>query len=158
MSRLYGRSLRGERCLSKVPHGHWQSATFIAALRHDRLIAPWLLDGPMDGSAFLAYVQEVLCPELRAGDIVICDNLASHKVAGVQTAIQAVGAHLLYLPAYSPDFNPIELAFAKLKSTLRRAAQRTFEGLTTALALALDSFSSSHCTNFFRHALYNASY
>lgn len=154
MARHYGRSVRGQRCLDSVPHGHWQTATLIAALRHDGLGAPWLLDGPMTGEAFRTYIEHVLGPQLQPGNIVICDNLASHKVAGVQAAIQARGASLFYLPAYSPDLNPIELAFAKLKAALRSAAQRTFHGLTVATALALDSFSASHCLNFFRHARY----
>ena len=154
MARHYGRSMRGERCLDSVPHGHWQTATLIAALRHDGLGAPWLLDGPMNGEAFRTYLQEVLGPQLRPGDIVICDNLASHKVAGVQTAIEDRGACLFYLPAYSPDLNPIELAFAKLKAALRSAAQRNFHGLIEATASALDSFSASHCLNFLRHANY----
>jgi hypothetical protein len=111
MMRLYGRSPIGERCRASVPHGHWQTATFIAALRHDRMSAPWLIDGPMDGILFLTYVQRVLCRELRRGDLVICDNLSSHKVQGVSEAIAACGAHLRYLPAYSPDLNPIEMAF-----------------------------------------------
>jgi len=154
MSRLYGRSERGQRCLSAVPHGHWQSATFIAALRYDRLTAPWLLDGPMDGPAFLTYLREVLTPELSPGDVVICDNLATHKVKGVSETIASAGASLLYLPAYSPDLNPIEMAFAKLKAALRQAAQRSFDGLVDALRQALPSFSASHCFNFFQHACY----
>ena len=125
MTRLYGRAERAERCLCSVPHGHWSTATFIAALRHDRLTAPFLLDGPMEGAMFLACVQNILAPELHRGDLVICDNLSSHKVAGVGEAIEACGAQLLYLPAYSPDLNPIELAFAKLKAFLRQRAQRT---------------------------------
>ena len=108
MTRLYGRAERAERCLCSVPHGHWSTATFIAALRHDRLTAPFLLDGPMEGAMFLACVQHILAPELHRGDLVICDNLSSHKVAGVCEAIEACGAQLLYLPAYSPDLNPIE--------------------------------------------------
>jgi transposase len=154
MTPLYGRSQRGQRCLAAVPHGHWHSSTFIAALRHDRLCAPWLLDGPMDGPAFLTYLREVLGPELTAGDLVICDNLPAHKVSGVAPIIEAFGASLLYLPPYSPDLNPIEMAFAKLKAALRQAAQRSFAGLVEALALALPSFSPSHCRNFFKHACY----
>jgi len=157
MSRLYGRSARGERCRASVPHGHWQSSTFIAALRHDRIIAPMLLDGPMDGNAFVEYVKQVLSPELKAGDMVICDNLSSHKVAGVREAIEARGAELLYLPAYSPDLNPIEMAFSKLKAILRQQAQRSFEGLLQATSIALDRFSPNECINFFNHANY-ASY
>jgi len=154
MCRLHGRAPRGTRCLGAVPHGHWKTATLIAALRHDRLGAPLLIDGPMDGPMFLAYVKQVLSAELTPGDIVICDNLSSHKVSGVREAIEACGAQIHYLPAYSPDLNPIELAFAKLKNAVRRAAQRTFPGLQRAASDALDSFTSSHCLNFFRHAHY----
>ena len=154
MTRLYGRSQRGTRCLCAVPHGHWQSATFIAALRCDRLCAPLLLDGPMDGATFLTYLREVLAPELREGDLVICDNLSSHKVAGVAEAIAACGAQLHYLPAYSPDLNPIEMAFAKLKAHLRQAARRTWPGLVRATAAALDTFTAEHCQNYLRHAQY----
>jgi transposase len=154
MSRLYGRSPRGERCIASVPHGHWQSSTFIAALRHDRLTAPWLLDGPMDGASFLEYIKQVLAPELTPGDLVICDNLSSHKVAGVKEAIQSCGAELLYLPPYSPDLNPIEMVFSKLKAILRQKAERSFEGLISSTALAIDAFLPSECLNFFRHANY----
>ena len=154
MSRLYGRSPRGERCIGSVPHGHWQSSTFIAALRHDRICAPWLLDGPMDGASFLAYIRQVLAPELKEGDMVICDNLSSHKVAGVREAIEARGAELLYLPAYSPDLNPIEMVFSKLKAILRKKAERSFEGLISSTALAIDSFLPSECLNYFLHANY----
>lgn len=154
MTRLYGRADRSTRCLYQVPHGHWSTATFIAALRHDRLTAPLLLDGPMDGAMFLAYVQKILVPELRRGDLVICDNLSSHKVGGVGEAIAECGAQLLYLPASSPDLNPIELAFSKLKAFLRQRAQRTFAGLRRATAQALDSFTAAHCTHFIRHARY----
>lgn len=157
MSRLYGRSARGERCRASVPHGHWQSSTFIAALRHDRITAPMLLDGPMDGIAFVEYVKQILSPELKEGDMVICDNLSSHKVAGVREAIEARGAELLYLPAYSPDLNPIEMAFSKLKAILRQQAQRSFQGLLEATSFALDHFSPNECINFFNHANY-ASY
>jgi transposase len=154
MTRLYGRAMTAARCLGRVPHGHWSTATFIAALRHDRLTAPLLLDGPMEGAMFLAYVQKILVPELHRGDLVICDNLSSHKVSGVREALAGCGAELLYLPAYSPDLNPIELAFSKLKAFLRQRAQRTFRGLRRATAEALDSFTAAHCTNFFRHAQY----
>jgi transposase len=156
MTRLYGRSPVGERCHAAAPHGHWQSATFIAALRHDGLSAPWLLDGPMDGDMFLTYVRQVLGPELRPGDLVICDNLGSHKVSGVEAAITACGAELLYLPAYSPDLNPIEMAFSKLKALLRQAAARTWDQLLQAIAEALNSFSPQQCSNFLRHAHYAA--
>ena len=154
MTRLYGRSEVGQRCLAAVPHGHWQTATFIAGLRHDRLSAPWVVDAPMDGSLFLTYVTQVLGPELQEGDMVICDNLASHKVQGVAEAIAARGATLHYLPAYSPDLNPIEMAFAKLKALVRQAAARTYQELIAAVADALESFSAAQCLNFLRHAQY----
>jgi transposase len=154
MTRLYGRSPRGTRCQCAVPHGHWQSATFIAALRSDRLCAPLLIDGPMDGAMFLAYLREVLAPELSERDIVICDNLSSHKVVGVAEAIAGRGAQLHYLPAYSPDLNPIEMALSKLKAHLRQAARRTWAGLIRATTAALDTFTPAHCLNFLRHAKY----
>jgi len=153
MTRLYGRAARGQRCLGCAPHGHWSTATFIAALRHDRLSAPWIIDGPMDGGLFLTYLAKVLAPELRPGDLVICDNLSSHKVSGVRQIIEKCGACLLYLPAYSPDLNPIEMAFSKLKAALRAASQTTFDGLIQAVAQALETFAPIHCSNFFRHAL-----
>ena len=154
MTRLYGRAALGTRCWCALPHGHWSTSTFIAALRYDRLTAPLLVDGPMDGAVFLAYIKQILCPELQRGDLVICDNLSSHKVQGVRQAIENCAAQLLYLPAYSPDLNPIELAFAKLKASLRQAAKRTYKGLQHATASALDSFTPSHCLNFFKHAHY----
>jgi transposase len=154
MTRLYGRAALGARCLARVPHGHWQTATFIAALRHDRLSAPWLIDGPMDGELFRTYVQRVLAAELQPKDLVICDNLSCHKVAGVAEAIAARGAQLLYLPAYSPDLNPIEMAFAKLKSLLRAQAARDLDGLLRATAQALDAFTPADCLHFFQHAQY----
>ena len=154
MTRIYGRSPLGERCLAAVPHGHWQTATFIAALRYDRISAPWLVDAPMDGSLFLAYAAQVLGPELQEGDMVICDNLAAHKVQGVAEAITQRGATLHYLPAYSPDLNPIEMAFAKLKALIRQAAARTYEDLIAATAQALNCFSASECLHFLRHAQY----
>ena len=122
MARLYGRAPRGERCRAPVPHGHWKTTTFTAGLRHDGIAAPMVLDGPMNGEAFLAYVEQALVPALRPRDIVIMDNLPAHKVHGVRQAIEAAGASLRYLPPYSPDFNPIEMAFAKLKALLRAAA------------------------------------
>jgi transposase len=154
MGRLYGRSPGGSRCPGTLPHGHWRTSTLIAALRHDGLGAPLLIDGPMDGAMFLAYIEQVLCPELQPGDLVICDNLASHKVRGVAEAIQARGAQILYLPAYSPDLNPIEMAFAKLKAHLRKASARDRPALIKATRAALRSFSPTHCLNFFRHAQY----
>ena len=140
--------------LGVLPHGHWRTSTLIAALRHDRIGAPLLIDGPMDGVMFLAYVQQVLCAELRPNDLVICDNLSCHKVSGVLEAITACGAELRYLPAYSPDLNPIEMAFSKLKALLRKATARNLPGLIKAAASALDSFSPDQCRNFFRHAEY----
>lgn len=156
MARLYGRSPRGERCRAAVPHGHWKTTTFTAGLRYDGLIAPLVLDGPMDGEAFLAYVKQLLAPSLRPGDTVIMDNLPAHKVHGVREAIQAVGASLLYLPPYSPDFNPIEMAFSKLKALLRAAAARTMPDLWQAIANALKRFSPEECQNYLVAAGYDA--
>ena len=154
MTRLYGRARLGARCLARVPHGHWQTATFIAALRHDRISAPWFIDAPMDGELFRTYVEQVLAKELQPCDLVICDNLSCHKVAGVAEAIAARGAQLRYLPAYSPDLNPIEMAFAKLKAALRARAARDFEALLRATAQALDTFTPTDCLHFFQHAKY----
>jgi len=154
MGRLYGRSAGGERCVGALPHGHWRTSTLVAGLRCDGMIAPLLIDGPMDGAMFLAYIRQVLAAELRVGDLVICDNLASHRVSGVAEAIAACGATLAYLPAYSPDLNPIEMAFSKLKSNLRRSAARTLPKLVKAAAAALKTFTPEHCRNFFRHANY----
>jgi len=156
MARLYGRSARGERCRSAVPHGHWKTTTFTAGLRSDKIIAPMVLDGPMDGEAFCAYVEQALAPTLCPGDIVIMDNLPAHKVRGVREAIEAVGARLQYLPPYSPDFNPIEMAFSKLKALLRAAAARTIPDLWQALAEALKRFTSAECRNYLVAAGYDA--
>ncbi|WP_420966021.1 IS630 family transposase [Bradyrhizobium sp. B120] len=156
MARLHGRSPRGERCRAAIPHGHWKTTTFTAGLRSDGLIAPLVLDGPMDGDAFLAYVEQLLAPSLRPGDTVIMDNLPAHKVHGVREAIQAVGASLLYLPPYSPDFNPIEMAFSKLKALLRAAAARTMPDLWQAIANALKRFSPEECQNYLVAAGYDA--
>ena len=150
--RRYGRAATTTRCLGCVPHGHWRTATFLAALRHDRWTAPLLLDGPLDGAMFLAYLQQGLGPTLQPGDLVICDNLSCHKVPGVRAALARHGAGLLYLPPYSPYLNPIELAFAKLKAALRAAAARSWDDLLRATALALATFTPEHCANFFRHA------
>jgi transposase len=155
MARLRGRAPRGERCRASVPHGHWKTTTFTAGLRLGGLAAPMVLDGPMDGEAFLAYVREILVPELSPGDVVIMDNLPAHKVAGVRGSIEAAGAHLLHLPPYSPDFNPIEKAFSKLKAILRRAAARTVDDLWAALADALDAFTPEECENYFASAGYD---
>jgi transposase len=154
MARRYGRAPFGQRCHCAEPHGHWQSSTFLAALRHDRITAPFFIEGAVDAEVFTAYLQHVLCPELTPGDVVILDNLATHKIAAVARLIEARGASVRYLPAYSPDLNPIELAFAKLKAHLRQTAARTLDDLTGALASALQNFTPDHCRNFFRHAQY----
>ena len=154
MARLYGRSPIGQRCLGAVPHGHWQTTTFIAALRCDRIDAPFLIEGSANMEVFQAYVGKVLCPELTAGDIVILDNLCIHKTPAVARLLAARGATVRYLPPYSPDLNPIEMAFAKLKSHLRASAARTLESLHSAVADALRQFQPDHCRGFFRHARY----
>jgi transposase len=154
LARLYGRCPRGERRLSAVPHGHWQSSTFLAALRWEAITAPFLVDGPVDAEVFLVYLQRVLVPCLQPGDTLILDNLATHKVQGVEPLLHARGVELRYLPPYSPGFNPIEPAFAKLKAHLRQAAARTLEKLVTAVADSLDTFSAADCRAFFRHAQY----
>jgi transposase len=156
MARRYGRSLRGQRLIAKVPHGHWKTTTFVAALRVDGLTAPVVVDGAIDGPLFLAYVRQQLVPTLRPGDVVIMDNLSSHKVAGVRTAIEAAGATVVYLPPYSPDFNPIEQVFSKLKWLLRSANERTVAGLWSLLGKLLDQFPAQECRNYFRHCGYNA--
>jgi transposase len=154
MARRYGRAPRGQRLVAAVPHGHWMTATFVAALRPNEISAPCVFDGPMDGASFLTYVEHFLAPTLRAGDIVLMDNLASHKVAGVKEAIEQAGATLRYLPAYSPDFNPIEQAFAKLKAALRKAAARTFDALIEAIAQALADFTAQECANYIANSGY----
>lgn len=156
MTRRFGRSRRGSRLVSKVPHGHWKTTTFIGALRHDGFTAPTVIDGAVNGPLFLAYVQQQLVPTLQAGDIVVMDNLASHKVAGVRKAIERAGAHVVYLPPYSPDFNPIEMVFAKLKHLVRSAAPRTIDALWTLLGRLVDAFPSAECQNYFRHCGYTA--
>ena len=154
MTRRYGRSHRGKRCIAAAPYGSWETTTFIAGLRHDGVIAPMVAEGPMDGQLFLAYVRDCLCPALRPGDMVIADNLSSHKVAGVADAISEVGASIRYLPPYSPDLNPIENFFAKLKACLRGAAQRTVEDLWNEIGRALNTVTADECANFFRNAGY----
>lgn len=154
MTRLRGRARRGQRLLAAVPWGHWKTTTFVAGLRLSGLSAPMVLDGPMNGAAFLAYVEQVLVPELISGDVVVMDNLSSHKVAGVREAIEAAGADLLYLPPYSPDLNPIEQAFAKLKALMRKAAARTKEALWSKAGEALDAFTPDECENYFTAAGY----
>ena len=155
MARLYGRSLRGKRCVAPIPHGHWQTTTFVGALRATGMTAPMVLDGAMDGAAFEAYVKEVLASTLRPGDIVVMDNLPAHKRAQIRIAIEAAGAQLMYLPPYSPDLNPIEMAFAKLKAALRKAAARSLEALWQAIAQALTTFTPQECSNFFAAAGYD---
>jgi transposase len=154
MLRPRGRSLRGTRLVAKSPHGHWKTTTFVAALRTRGLTAPLVLDGAINSTVFLAYVKQVLVPTLQAGDIVVMDNLSSHKATGVRQAIEASGAKLLYLPPYSPDFNPIELAFSKFKRLLCTAAQRTVEGLWKTCGQLLDRFHENECRNYFRHCGY----
>lgn len=149
MTRQRGRSPRGQRCVASVPHGHWKSTTFIAGLRHDAITAPLVLDGPMNGAAFLAYIETCLCPTLQPGDIVVTDNLSCHKVQGVRAAIEAMGATLRYLPPYSPDLNPIEKMFSKLKALLRKAAKRTVDSPWTEIGRVLDMFTPNECSNYF---------
>jgi transposase len=152
--RRYGRSLRGTRLRDHTPCGHWQTHTVIAALRLDGLSAPAVFDGPIDNASFLAYVEQVLTPTLRRGDVVVLDNLAVHKQPEVRRAIEAVGAQLRFLPPYSPDFNPIELAFAKLKAFLRAARPRSFDHVTALIAVALRLFTPAECRNYVRHCGY----
>ena len=155
MARRCGRSPRGERCRASVPHGHWKTTTFTAGLRLNGLTAPFVLDGPMDGDCFLAYVEQILVPTLHKGDVVVIDNLPAHRVKGVKIAIEDAGATLLHLPPYSPDFNPIEQAFAKLKALLRKAAARTVDDLWDAIAEALKTFTSTECKNYFVNCGYD---
>jgi transposase len=148
MTRTHGRSPRGQRLRAKVPHGKWRTLTFLAALRHDRIDAPCVLDGPINGQSFLAYVEQFLVPTLSPGDIVIMDNLGSHKGLAVRRAIRAVGAKLLFLPPYSPDLNPIEQVFAKLKTLLRKAAERSVETVWRRIGTMLDAFPPDECNNY----------
>lgn len=154
MAPLRGWAPCGQRLTTKVPHGHWHTTTFLAALRHDRIEAPWLLDGPIDGKSFTIYVEEVLVPTLRPGDIVVMDNLGSHKSKAVRRLIRAAGAKLFFLPKYSPDLNPIEQVFAKLKHLLRKAAARTIEAVCTAVAQLLGTFTPQECANYLKNAGY----
>jgi transposase len=157
MARIRGRAPRGERLRMAIPHGHWKTTTFVAGLRNSGVVAPMVLDGPINGAAFQTYVDQVLVPDLRPGDIVVMDNLGSHKGASIRAAIEAAGASLLYLPPYSPDLNPIENAFAKLKAMLRKAAERTIEGLWSSIGRLIDAFNLTECSNFFRNAGYRSS-
>jgi transposase len=152
--RRYGRSPRGERLHDHAPCGHWQTTTVIAALRLDGLGAPAVFDGPIDNPSFLAYLEQVLIPTLHPGDVVVLDNLIVHKQPEVRAAIEAVGAQIRFLPPYSPDFNPIELAFAKLKAFLRAARPRSFDHVSALVAAALGFFTPAECHNYVRHCGY----
>ncbi len=154
MVRHYGWGPKGERLIDAAPAGHWRTTTFVAGLRASGIIAPFALDGPMTGPVFRAYVEQVLVPELEAGDVVVMDNLAAHKVAGIEEAIRAVGASILYLPPYSPDLNPIEQAFAKLKALLSKATARTRDTLWDTIGQALDAFTPAECPNYLINAGY----
>jgi transposase len=156
MTRLYGWGQRGERLVDAAPWGHWKTSTVIAGLRSDGVIAPCVLDGAMTGELFRAYVEPILAPALTPGDVVVMDNLPVHKVAGVEAAIRAAGASLLYLPSYSPDLNPIEQLFAKLKALLRKAATRTKDVLWTTIGTLLDQFTPDECANYFKNSGYGS--
>jgi transposase len=154
MARLRGRCKRGQRLIGKIPNGHWKITTFVAGLRNDAITAPFVIDQPMNGVIFRAYLEQCLVPTLKPGDIVVMDNLPVHKNEDVRNIIEAAGAKLLYLPPYSPDLNPIEMAFAKLKAHLRTAAERSIPALWDRIGTVLDLFSANQCQNFFRHAGY----
>ena len=155
MARLRGRAPRGKRCVASIPHGHWKTTTFTAGLRLAGMVAPMVLDGAMNGEAFIAYVEQVLVPKLSKGDVVVMNNLPAHKVIGLKKAIEAAGARLIYLPPYSPDFNPIEMAFSKLKAMLRKAAPRTIPELWDVIGEAIDKFNAPECRNYFATAGYD---
>ena len=146
---------RSERLVDYAPHGHWKTTTFIAALRHDKITAPYVFDGPINGTSFLAWVEQSLVKALKAGDVVVMDNLGSHKVTGVREAIEAAGASILFLPPYSPDLNPIEQVFSKLKTLLRKTAARTVDALWSAIGNLLDAFSSHECSNYLANSGYH---
>ncbi len=154
MTRLRGWAPRGHKLVDKVPHGHWRTLTFLAALRCDRIDAPLVLDGPINGESFTAWIEQFLVPTLSPGDIVIMDNLGSHKGQAVRRAIRAAGAKLLFLPPYSPDLNPIEQVFAKLKTLLRKAAERSVEKTWRRIGSLLDAFPPQECANYLRNAGY----
>jgi len=156
MARLCGRSLRGTRCLAATPHGHWKTTTFVGGLRLGGMTAPMVLDGAMDGPAFLAWIEQMLAPTLEPGDIVVMDNLPAHKPDAVRTAIEATGATLRYLPPYSPDLNPIEMAYSKFKALLKKAAARTIDDLRIAIAQALPQLTPNDCANYFTAAGYGS--
>jgi transposase len=154
MTRKRGRSPRGERLVMPVPFGHWHTTTFVAGMRSGGVVAPVVIDGAMTGDLFVAYVEQQLVPVLSPGDVVVMDNLACHKRAGVEKALAGAGCTLMYLPPYSPDLNPIELAFSKLKAMLRKAEMRTVDGLWEFLGKAVDAFGADECRNYFRHMGY----
>ena len=154
MTRRHGWAPRGERLIAKVPHGHWKTATFLAALRNDRLDAPCLFDRPINGERFRAYVEQFLVPALEPGDVVVLDNLGSHKGKAVRQAVRAVGARLVFLPKYSPDLNPIEQVFAKFKTLLRKADARTYDAVSDAAAAVLAKYSPQECAAYLRNAGY----
>jgi len=157
MAPLRGWGVRGQRLKASVPHRRWKTMTFIAGLRHDRIVAPWLLDGPINGERFQIYVEKVLIPTLLAGDLVVIDNLGSHKRKAIRQAIKAAGAKLFFLPKYSPDFNPIEQVFAKIKHLLRKMAARNLDALEAAIDQSLDAFTPHECSNYLANAGYNSS-
>ena len=154
MTPLRGWSPRGHKLVAKAPQGHWRTLTFLAALRRDRLTAPCVIDGPINGESFFAYVEQILIPTLRPGDIVIIDNLGSHKAKRIRSAIRSAGAKLFFLPPYSPDLNPIEQVFAKLKTLLRKAAERSVEGTWRRIGSLIDAFSAQECANYFTNSGY----
>lgn len=154
MTRIHGRCARGKRLVAKVPHGHWRTLTFLAALRSDRIDAPCVIDGPINGRSFLAYVEQILIPTLNRGDIVIMDNLGSHKRQAIRAALPAIGAKLFFLPPYSPDLNPIEQVFAKLKTLLRKAAERSITATWQRVGALLDRFTPQECANYLANAGY----
>jgi len=156
MTRTHGRCAKGQRLVAKVPHGHWRTLTFLAALRFDRIEAPCVLDGPINGRSFLAYVEQFLIPTLKRGDIVVMDNLGSHKRQAIRAALTAVGAKLFFLPPYSPDLNPIEQVFAKLKTLLRKAAERTITATWQRVGALLSNFSPQECANYLANSGYDS--
>ena len=149
MARMYGRAPRGERCRAPIPHGHWKTTTFVGGLTIDGVVAPMTIDGAMTGAAFLAYVEQVLAPTLRPGDIVVLDNFPAHKPAAIRKAIEVAGAAMLFLPPYSPDFNPIEMALSKIKALLKKAAARNVQDLWDAIRNAIDAVSPKDARSFF---------
>ncbi len=154
MTRLRGRCKCSERLVGRAPHGHWKTTTFVAGLRNNAITAPYVIDRPMNGEIFLAWLEQALIPTLAKGDVVVMDNLPAHKIASVRQLIEAAGVILLYLPPYSPDLNPIEMAFAKIKALLRKAAERTIDRLWDKIGEILGAFAPDECANYFRHAGY----